>query len=276
MVKMQETKCNLISMIRKIKLRNGIEVEYLDKGEGEVILLLHGLGSTKADWDLQIDAFSENYRVIAPDLRGHGNSSKPELDKEYGIELCAEDNVLLLQELGISRCAIVGFSMGGAVAFEMVVKNPDLVSKLIIVNTAPDFNDLGEMGEEMIRERTKILKTVGVEPLAKQIAGGMFPEDDQEELRNAFFERARKNPVDAYYNSFITLMQWGIGGKIENIKVPALVIASDLDYTPVSLKETYAKRMKNARVAVVKNSRHGVTMDQPEQFNKIILNFLAE
>lgn len=261
-------------MINRIKLKNGIEQEYLDCGEGEVILLLHGLGSTKADWDLQLKAFSENHRVIAPDLRGHGNSSKPEAREQYGISLCAEDCVLLLQELGISLCSVVGFSMGGAVAFEMAVNQPDLISKLIIVNTAPDFNDLGEMGEEMVRERTKILQTVGVEPLARQIASGMFPGEDQEELKKAFFERARRNPVNAYYNSFITLMEWGIGSKLRDIKVPTLVVASDLDYTPVSLKEAYAGKMQNARVEVVKQSRHGVTMDQPWEFNRIILNFL--
>ncbi|MBQ0741313.1 alpha/beta fold hydrolase, partial [Aquimarina celericrescens] len=81
--------------------------EYLDKGEGETILLLHGLGSTKADWNMQVDIFSKHYRVIAPDLRGHGNSSKPENRSEYGISLCAEDNQLLLQELAIKQCVIV-------------------------------------------------------------------------------------------------------------------------------------------------------------------------
>jgi pimeloyl-ACP methyl ester carboxylesterase len=129
------------------------------------------------------------------------------------------------------------------------------------------------MGEEMVRERTKSLKTSGMEPLANQISEGMFPGKDQKELRNAFFERARKNPVDAYYHSFTTLMEWGIGDKIKKIKIPVLVIASDLDYTPVSLKESYAGKMRDAEVVVIKNSRHGVTMDQPEQFNEALLKF---
>ncbi|MCC8359831.1 alpha/beta fold hydrolase [Salinimicrobium sediminilitoris] len=260
-------------MIQKTELSNGIGLEYLDRGEGEVILLLHGLGSTKADWDLQVEEFSKEFRIIAPDLRGHGNSSKPAERSEYGVEKCAEDMKLLLKELGIEKCTIVGFSMGGAIAFEMAVDFPKLVSKMVIVNTAPDFNDLGEMGEEMVRERTKSLKTSGMEPLARQISEGMFPGEDQKELRNAFFERARKNPVDAYYNSFITLMKWGIGDKIKEINIPVLVIASDLDYTPVSLKESYAGKMPDAEVVVIKNSRHGVTMDQPEQFNKALLKF---
>lgn len=261
-------------MIRSIKLSNGIELEYLDIGEGEAILLLHGLGSTKADWNMQIESFSKHYRVIAPDLRGHGNSSKPKTRDEYGISLCAEDNVLLLQELGIKQFVIVGFSMGGAIAFEIAIKQPKLISKLIVVNTAPDFNNLGEMGEEMIKDRTKILETVGIEPLAKQISESMFPEDEQLKLKEAFYKRVRKNPVDSYFNSFITLMEWGIGEKIKDIKVPTLVIASDQDYTPVSLKEAYAKQMENSKVEVVNQSRHGVTMDQPAQFNKIVLNFL--
>lgn len=230
-------------MIQKVELSNGISLEYLDRGEGEVLLLLHGLGSTKADWDLQVEEFSNEFRIIAPDLRGHGNSSKPSERSAYGIGQCAEDMRLLLEELEIKRCIVVGFSMGGAIAFEMAVNFPELVSKMVIVNTAPDFNDLGEMGEEMVRERTKSLRTTGMEPLAKQISEGMFPAEDQKELRNAFFERARKNPVEAYYNSFTTLMEWGIGKKIKEIDVPVLVIASDLDYTPISLKESYAKKM---------------------------------
>lgn len=261
-------------MIRRIKLKNGISLEYLDQGDGEVILLLHGLGSTKADWDRQYEGFSEKYRIIAPDFRGHGNSTKPVSKAGYGVKLCAEDMALLMEHLKIPECNVVGFSMGGAVAFELAINHSELVSKLIIVNTAPDFNGLGEMGEKMIRERTKTLQTEGIEPLARQIAAGMFPEGGQEELRNAFFERASKNPVDAYYNSFITLMDWGIGEKIKNIEVPTLVIASDNDYTPVSLKENYTQKMKNAKLEVVKNSRHGVTMDQPEDFNRIILNFI--
>lgn len=263
-------------MIRRAELSNGIELEYLDRGEGEVLLLVHGLGSTKADWDRQVDAFSREYRVIAPDLRGHGNSSKPAERSEYGVAKCAEDMQLLLEQLEVRNCIVVGFSMGGAIAFEMAVKFPQLISKMVIVNTAPDFNDLGELGEELLRERTKALKTTGMEPLAKQISEGMFPGEEQKELRNAFFERARKNPVDVYYNSFTTLMEWGIREKLKEIRVPALVVASDLDYTPVKLKESYAEKMSNGRLVVINNSRHGVTMDQPEQFNTALFKFFRE
>lgn len=261
-------------MIQNLTLNNGITIEYSDHGEGETLLLLHGLGSTKADWNDQITAFAENYRVIAPDFRGHGNSTKPTSKKEYGVGLCAEDMKLLLQELKINKCMILGFSMGGAVAFEMAVKYPSLLSKMVIVNTAPDFNKLGWLGNKMVLERTLSLKFSGMEPLAKKVARGMFPEENQKELRESFYKRAIANDVNAYYHSFRSLMRWGIGDEIRNIKIPVLVIASDMDYTPVSLKESYAKKMLNATVAVIKNSRHGVTMDQPEDLNRTVLKFI--
>lgn len=260
-------------MIKTIQLENGISLEYLDRGEGEVVLLLHGLGSTKADWDFQKEEFSEHFRIIAPDLRGHGNSTKPKEKAAYGVAQSAEDMKLLLEELNIRKCIVVGFSMGGAIAFEMAVKYPALISKMVIINTAPDFDKLGELGEQMVRERTKSLQNTGMIPLARQISEGMFPAEDQKELRNGFFQRAKKNPVDAYYNSFITLMSWGIGDKLREINIPALVVASDMDYTPISLKENYIEKMPNAKLEVIRNSRHGVTMDQPEQFNAALLKF---
>lgn len=263
-------------MIYKIDLKNGISLEYLDQGEGEVILLLHGLGSTKADWDFQKETFSKDFRIIAPDLRGHGNSSKPEEKSEYGIPQCAEDMKLLLKELQIRHCIVVGFSMGGAIAFEMAIKYESLISKMVIVNTAPDFNALGAMGEQMIKERTEMLRNEGMEPMAAKVADGMFPDENQKNLREAFYKRARINPVENYYNSFITLMEWGIGEKVIKIKIPTLVVASDMDYTPVELKETYTQKMPNAKLKIIENSRHGVTMDQPEQFNSVILNFLKD
>ena len=261
-------------MIKKETLSNGISIEYLDQGEGEVILLLHGLGSSKADWDYQKEVFSKDFRVIAPDLRGHGNSTKPVSRKDYGISQCGEDMKLLLKALNIEKCSIIGFSMGGAIAFEMAVKFPSLFHKLVIVNTAPDFNNLGEFGEQMIQERTNLLKSEGMEAMAKKVSEGMFPDPEQLELQQSFYNRASKNELEPYYNSFITLMEWGLGDKIKKITTPSLVIASEYDYTPIDLKEKYVEKMKNAKLEIIKNSRHGVTMYQPIEFNKVILNFM--
>lgn len=251
---------------------NTIELDYEDHGSGKVLLMLHGLGSTKKDWEGQVPYFSKKYRVITPDLRGHGASTKPEND--YGVTLMVEDVKALLDQLAIKKATIVGFSMGGAVAFQVAVSYPEYVENLVIVNSGPDFNDMGTIGETLLKTRVHYLETKGLVPLAKEIAFNMFPEDHQLPLRTAFETRCKNNDYNAYYKSFVTLMAWGLGPALENIKIRTLVVSSDMDYTPVAFKQAYVDRMLNARLSVIKNSRHGVVIDQPEVFNSVLEKFL--
>lgn len=251
---------------------NGIALDYEAYGKGDVLLLLHGLGSTKKDWDAQVPFFSKKWRVIALDLRGHGDSTKPLND--YGVAFMAEDIKQFLDKLTIKKATIVGFSMGGAVAFQMAVSYPEYLNNLVIVNSSPDFNNMGKTGEDLLTNRTQFLETKGVEALAKEISFNMFPEDHQTDLRNAFEARCKKNEYNAYYKSFVTLMTWGLGEKIKDITTRTLVVASDMDYTPVSFKEAYVKNLPNAELIVIKNSRHGVVIDQPKAFNVALQKFL--
>jgi pimeloyl-ACP methyl ester carboxylesterase len=255
---------------------NTISLDYAIQGEGKAILLLHGLGSTKKDWDAQIPVFSQHYKTVAVDLRGHGNSSIPAEKDQYGVHFMSQDIKHLMDALEIPKATLIGFSMGGAVAFEFAVNYPERLDKLIIVNSGPDFNDMGELGEELLNSRTAFLNEKGIAELAKTIAENMFPEPHQVAMKEEFEARCAKNDHDAYYQSFVTLMAWGLGDRLQEIEHKTLIVGSDMDYTPVAFKENYTKRMKNAELAVVKNSRHGVIIDQPEDFNTIVLNFLAD
>ncbi|SDG68919.1 alpha/beta fold hydrolase [Winogradskyella thalassocola] len=251
---------------------NDIELDYEDHGKGQVLLMLHGLGSTKKDWDAQVPFFSKTHRVITVDLRGHGESTKPK--DAYGVKLMTEDVKQLLDQLNIKKATLVGFSMGGAIAFEMAAKHPEYLENLVIVNSGPDFNAMGQIGKDLLQNRTHFLETQGLEILSKEISFNMFPEDHQIDLRNAFETRCKNNDYNAYYKSFVTLMDWGLGDQLKDIKTPTLVIASDMDYTPVSFKQDYVNRMQNASLVVIKNSRHGVVLDQPDAFNLELQKFL--
>ncbi|RMA64351.1 alpha/beta fold hydrolase [Ulvibacter antarcticus] len=253
---------------------NNIELDYEDYGNGKVLLLLHGLGSTKKDWDAQVPFFSKKYRVIALDLRGHGASTRP--DNAYGVGLMTEDIKAFLDQLEIKKATFVGFSMGGAVAFQMASSYPAYVENLVIVNSGPDFNDMGSIGDDLLKNRTEFMETKGLELLAEEISFNMFPEAHQVDLRNAFEIRCKNNDYNAYYQSFVTLMEWGLGDKLKNIKTRTLVVASDMDYTPIGFKEEYVKRMYDARLSVIKNSRHGVVIDQPDAFNEVLKRFLDD
>ena len=253
---------------------NNIALDYEDHGKGNVLLLLHGLGSTKKDWDAQVPFFSKTHRVITVDLRGHGASTKPQ--DAYGVKLMTEDVKQLLDQLNIKKATLVGFSMGGAVAFEMAAKHPEYLDNLVIVNSGPDFNNMGKIGEDLLDNRTTFLETKGLDALAKEISFNMFPEDHQIDLRNEFEIRCKNNDYNAYYKSFVTLMDWGLGDRLKDITTKTLVVASDMDYTPIAFKEAYVNRMQNATLAVIKNSRHGVVLDQPHAFNLELQNFLKQ
>jgi pimeloyl-ACP methyl ester carboxylesterase len=256
----------------KIKV-NDIYLDYERVGSGENLLFLHGLGSTKQDWDAQVPIFSKHYHVITVDLRGHGQTDKPA--DGYGVPYMTQDIKGLIDALKIKKVSLIGFSMGGAVAFDFAAKHPEYLKNLVIVNSSPDFNNLGQVGEDLLRNRTAFLETKGLPLLAAEIAFNMFPEEHQTSMRQEFEDRCKQNDYNAYYKSFTTLMGWGLGEKLKNIEARTLVVAADMDYTPVSLKQAYVDRMHNAELAVIKNARHGVVIDQADAFNSVLLKFLS-
>ena len=251
---------------------NGIDLDYADVGKGEVLVMLHGLGSTKKDWDRQIPVLSQKFRVIAPDFRAHGNSER--VPKEQGVDVMTEDVYQLLKSLNISKASFVGFSMGGAVCFNMAYTHPEAVHKLVIINSGPDFNNAKDSGIDLLAERTKIIKEQGFVSLADTISKGMFPEENQAQWRKEFRQRIIDNDEDAYLNTFGSLMKWGLDDQVSEIKHPTLVIASDMDYTSVDYKKAYANKMENAKLVVIENSRHGIVLDQAEKLNQELLKFL--
>src|SRR5437867_96982 len=112
-----------------------LDLEYIDKGSGLPVVFIHGFPYNKSMWSSQIDALSERYRVIAPDLRGHGESAAPV--GPYLMEVLAYDIKRLLDHLNIENAVICGFSMGGYVTFAFYRLYPDRVLALILADTRP-------------------------------------------------------------------------------------------------------------------------------------------
>ncbi|RNF39051.1 alpha/beta fold hydrolase [Planococcus salinus] len=111
---------------------NGTEIYYEDIGEGPALLLLHGLTSNHAMFYREIDFFKKNYRIIAPDARGHGNSAKSD---SYSLEDHIQDAVALLRHLELESVGIIGVSMGSYTAQGVAIEEPDRVKKLLLVAT---------------------------------------------------------------------------------------------------------------------------------------------
>ncbi len=112
---------------------HGDRVAYLDEGQGEVVLLLHGMAGSSATWRSVIGPLSRKYRVIAPDLLGHGQSAKPRSDYSLGaFAVFLRD---LLDELGVTSATIVGHSLGGGVAMQFIYQHPDYCQRLILISS---------------------------------------------------------------------------------------------------------------------------------------------
>ena len=255
-----------------IKKINDIDIYYEIHGEGDPLLLIHGLGSSSRDWEYQIPQFSKFYKVITIDLRGHGKTEKPK--GPYSIRGFADDVALFLESLDIKHANILGLSMGTATGFELAINYPELVKSLIAVNMSAKLSvkTFGEKKQFFLRDIIVII--LGMKKMGEFLAPKLFPLPEQEELRKKVAAHWAENDKKAYLSAFHSLKNWSVEEDLQKITCPTLVIASDGDYTPVEIKEEYVKKIPNGQISIIKNSHHAVPMEKPEEFNRIVLDFL--
>ena len=113
-----------------------MELNHTSVGSGTPVLLIHGLGSSIADWYLQMDDFSADHEVICCDLRGHGDSAKAA--GPYSMEMLTEDVSELISALGRGPMHVVGISLGGMLGLQLALDHPEQVRSLTVVNSAPE------------------------------------------------------------------------------------------------------------------------------------------
>lgn len=251
---------------------DGCSLHYEEYGQGPPLLLLHGLGSSCRDWEYQIPVLAEQYRVIAMDMRGHGRSDKPR--ERYSIRGFAGDVEALIEHLNLGPVHVVGLSMGGMIGFQLAVDQPHLLKSLCVVNSAPQVKVQNANDVWQYAKRWGLARLLSMETLGKAIGRNLFPKPEQDDLRRKIASRWAENDKRAYLASFDAIVGWGVQQKLARITCPTLIISADRDYTPVSLKEAYVKLIPHAKLVVIKDSRHATPLDQPEEFNRVVLEFI--
>ena len=250
---------------------NDIEMYYEITGQGEPLLLIHGLGSSTRDWEDMIPYLS-NFQIITLDLRGHGQTSKPK--GPYSAKMFANDIISLLKQLEISSAHILGISLGGGIAFQITVDFPEFVKSLIVINSTAEVPvDSFKMKMEAFK-RKLIVRLVGMRKMGEVLAPRLFIKPEQEEQRAKLIERWAENDKKAYITSFGAILGWSVKKDLPNIKCPTLILGSDEDYSPSEIKREYTALIPNAKFVEIKDARHAVTAEKPEEVSKIVLNFL--
>ncbi|MEP6729511.1 MAG: alpha/beta fold hydrolase [bacterium] len=250
-----------------------LSVHYEQHGEGEPVLLIHGLGSSTEDWDPQVDALARAFTVITYDVRGHGKTAKP--GGKYTVPQFSEDAAKLMRHLELGPTHVMGISMGGMIAFQLAADHPDLVRSLIIVNSGPEMI-LRTWKERMgIVQRRMIVRMMGMRKMGEVLAARLLPSPEHGALRATFADRWARNDKGAYLRALSALVGWSVSARLPAIACPVLVVSGDQDYTPVAWKQEYTSKMPDASLVVLPDSRHMMTVERPELFHDAILPFLS-
>ncbi len=254
-------------------LVNGLQLFYLEQGQGSAVIFLHGLGSASADWPLQFPAFAPYYRVIAPDLRAHGQSEAGAF--YWTVQTLAGEVAQLLEILQAGPAHVVGLSLGGCVAQALALHRPALVRSLTLVNSFARLQPAGRRGAGRMLKRLWLLSSAPMTANAAYIAAGVFPKPEQAELRALATLRLRQNSRRTYFAAIRALLTFDIRAQLPALRCPTLIIAGDRDTTvALAAKVEQCRLIPGARLVVVADSGHATPYDQAGIFNRTVMEFI--
>jgi pimeloyl-ACP methyl ester carboxylesterase len=249
-----------------IVLHDNVVVHYREAGQGPVLILIHGLGSSSEAWNADLDSLAKSYRVIAIDLPGFGKSDRPKAD--YSVRYLAGVVNEFMDSLGLTRATLAGNSLGGWVAALVALENPQKVSNLILVNSA----GLRREGAPPVKldpatrdEEKALLLTV--------FSNQSFVTDQVVDEQWEYSKEVRP-VVQSMLASFKSSPPF-LDDRLKDIKVPTLVIWGRQDkMIPLEAGKRFAKGIPGARLAVIENAGHLPQIEQPDAFNRAVKGFV--
>ncbi|MGH8635018.1 MAG: alpha/beta fold hydrolase [Burkholderiales bacterium] len=259
----------------KVAIADG-EIYYEEAGRGEPLIFVSGLGGTGSYWRPQVPAFNSRYRVITYDHRGTGASDR--LQRVFSIDQMTTELALLMDALGIGSAHIVGWSTGGAIGQTLAIEQPQRIARLVLCSTwthcDPWFRRLFEARREVLRQGGSAL-------YAEFYPLWVYP-PEYVNAHDAAIEAERRQaaagapPVEVAMGRINALLAFDRRAGLPHIQVPTLVVASDNDYViPSYHAEALARAIPGARLAILRGGGHANTATRPEEFNRIVLEFLS-
>lgn len=255
---------------------NNIQLAYTDAGSGPAVVLIHGFPLCRAMWQPQVEALAEaGFRVIAPDLRGFGESDGPA--QGYSMDGFADDIVALMTRLGIGRAVVAGMSMGGYVLLNLLARHPQKVAGAAFLLTRCNADDAAgrarrqELAEEVRQGRRAVVegafaevlfapRTLKTRPeLVGQVKGWMSAASDAG-LAGALLAMGERPDYC---------------GRLGEFHTPALVMGADEDR--IVAPETigpFAAALSLSSSCIIPGAGHMANLEEPQAFNACLLKFV--
>ena len=249
------------------------DLHYLVRGQGEPVLLIHGLGSSGADWAFQVSALEKSFRVIVPDLPGCGHSEL--LSQGARIESFATSLWALMDHLQAEQVSIVGFSLGGAVALEMALQRPAAVPRLALINSLASYRIDSFRKWLEARIPATLIPLLGMTRVARLSAARLFPEAWQSQLRERAVSVIGAVSAPTYLGLLKALEAWSCTARLGLLQARTLLLSGEHDYAQPAERSALAIALQ-ASTLTVRGSSHGTPFDSVRATNAGLLAFLTD
>lgn len=245
--------------------RGGVQVYYEEAGQGTPVLLSHGYSATSKMWQGQMDALAGDYRLIAWDMRGHGQTDSPDDASAYSEAATVDDMAAVLDAAGVEKAVISGLSLGGYMSLAFNVKYPERVLALMLFDTGPGYkNPVGREGwNETAMGRATVFEEKGLDALGRGAEVRIAQHRSAQGLAHA------ARGMLAQFDSRII-------ESLPEIKVPTMVLVGENDQPFIGASQYMAAKIPGARLVTIPGAGHAANIDQPPAFNDAVRAFLAE
>jgi 3-oxoadipate enol-lactonase len=235
-------------------------------GNGELVLFLHGIRGNRRNWAGQVEFFSQRFKAAAWDARGYGDSDDYEGPLQF--EYFSGDVLRVAEHFKAQKMHLIGLSMGGRIARNVALRAPERVQSLVLISTNPGFDAMSpDSVKRFITERRNATPQT-----LRRLLGSKPNHAAYQELLDSV---SRIHEV-SYQKTLEASVAQDRAAPIEQIRVPTLVVAGEEDTVyPPELAREMAKRIPGAELLMFERTGHLANLEQPERFNKAVLDFLS-
>jgi len=256
-------------------ISNGVKINYEERGAGDPLLLIMGLGAPGSLWEDHAAVYENHFRCILIDNRGAGESAKPE--GPYTTRMMAEDTAGLMQALGIDNARVAGISMGSAIAQELALAYPKKVRSLTLISSWSRCDKYTQAVFDHFEKMRSVASPADFTQLLQLwIATAPYYEANFKKMVQDQ-EAARQNymPLAAFKAQCEACKMHDTFDRLENMTIPTLLTVGDADiFTPLHLTAEMHAKMKSSEMQVFRGCGHIHHWEDLNHFNDVSLQFM--